>query len=68
MPKAEQINRENNQLQPFLANHEVLITALKAAVNQVAGHEEGNGQCVRCDGVAAMACNPGQRRGPLLLS
>ena len=40
VPNAEQINSENNQLQPFLANHEVLVTALKTAVNQVAGHED----------------------------
>ena len=40
VPNAEQINSENNQLQPFLANPEVLVTALKTAVNQVAGHED----------------------------
>ena len=35
IPNAEQITQENNLLQPFLANRESLILALKAAVDKV---------------------------------
>ena len=37
---AELVSSENDQLQPFLSQRNVLMTALKAAVGQVAGHED----------------------------
>lgn len=40
MRNAELISSENNQLQPFLGQRHVLMAALKAAVGQVAGHED----------------------------
>ena len=37
---AELVGSENDQLQPFLGQRNVLMTALKAAVDRVAGHED----------------------------
>ena len=39
VPDQEQITTENNLLQPFLANQQTLLTALKTAVQRLPGHD-----------------------------
>ena len=56
IPEAEQIALENNHLQPFLANKETLVTALKLAVAKSEPPLAASAAFLSCAALRAAAC------------